>query len=148
MAGAVGAGVREELAALEAAGDELSKRAAAALQTLLDDLGKAHADAASHAVNNEQRFHQLEQETIAARSEAERVGKLKEDAERKREQAEARIGALTSEVSAAVAKADHAAAELRKVAQQADQAKRDKEELVWAQDRHVQDAERAKAEAA
>jgi len=145
--GAVSANVREELAALEAVGDELSTRAAAALQTLLDDLAKAHADAASNAVNNEQRFHQLEQETVAARSETERTAKLKDDAERKREQSEASITSLTNEASAANAKASNAVAELRKVAQQLDEAKRDKEELVWAQDRHVQDAEGAKAEA-
>jgi chromosome segregation ATPase len=102
--GAVSASMHEELAALEAAGDEQSTRAAAALRALLDDLAKAHADAASHAINNEQRFHQLEQETIAARSETERVKKLKNDAERKHEQAEARITSLSNEVTAANAK--------------------------------------------
>ena len=148
MSGAVSVNVREELAALEAVGDEASKRAAAALQALLEDLGRAHADAASHAVNNEQRFHQLEQETVAARSESERMAKLKEDAERRCEQSEARITTLTKEVSAANTKASNALGELRKVAQQLEESKRDKEELVCAQDRRVQDAERARAEAA
>ena len=147
VSGAVSANVREELERLEAAGDELSKRTAVALQTLLDDLAKAHADAASSAVNNEQRFHQLEQETVAARSETERITKLKDDAERKREHSEARISSLSNEVTAASAKAEDAVGELRKMAQQLDEAKRDKEELVAVQDRHVQDAERAKNEA-
>jgi len=145
--GAVSANVREELELLEAAGDDLSKRAAAALQTLMDDLAKAHADAASSAVNNEQRFHQLEQETVAARSETERMTKLKDDSERKREHSEARIASLSNEVTAANAKAANAVAELRRMAQQLEEAKRDKEELVSVQDRHVQDAERAKTEA-
>ena len=43
------------------------QRAAVALHKLLDDLAKAHADAAASEVNNEQRFHQLEQETVTAR---------------------------------------------------------------------------------
>ena len=51
------------------------------------------------------------------------------------------------QVAAANAKASNAVSELRKVAQQLEETKRDKEDLVWAQDRHVQDAERAKAEA-
>ena len=122
--GAVSANVREELERLEAAGDELSKRTALALQTLLDDLAKAHADAASNAVNNEQRFHQLEQETVAARSETERVTKLKDDAERKREHSEARIASLSNEVTAANAKAENAVGELRKMVQQLEEAVR------------------------
>jgi hypothetical protein len=93
---------REMLADLAARGDELSARVATALKTLVDDLAKAHADAASSAVNNEQRFHQLEHETVAARSETERMTKLKEDAERRGEQSEARVTALTNEVPAGV----------------------------------------------
>ncbi len=90
------------LADLAARGDDLSARVATALKTLVDDLAKAHADAASSAVNNEQRFHQLEHETVAARSETERMTKLKEDAERRGEQSEARVTALTNEVPAGV----------------------------------------------
>ena len=52
------------------------------------------------------------------------------------------------QVAAASAKASNAVGELRTVTQQLEEAKRDKEELAWAQDRHVQDAERAKAEVA
>ena len=95
---AVGDSPREMLADLASKGDELSSRVATALRTLLDDLAKAHADAASSAVNNEQRFHQLEHETVAARSETERMTKLKEDAERRGEQSEARVTSLTNEV--------------------------------------------------
>jgi hypothetical protein len=44
--------------------------------------------------------------------------------------------------------AENAASELRNAVQKLEEAKREKDELLWAQDRHVQDAERARNEAA
>jgi hypothetical protein len=47
---------REDLVQLSESQDELSKKAAVALQTLLDDLSKAQAQAAADKVNNGEIF--------------------------------------------------------------------------------------------
>ena len=73
---------REMLVDLAARGDECRARVATALETLVDDLAKAHADAASSAVNNVQQFHHLDHETLAARTETECMTKLQEDSDR------------------------------------------------------------------
>ena len=118
-----------------------------ALHKLLDDLAKAHADAAASEVNNEQRFHQLEQETVTARCEVEALTKLKEQAVKAKTALESEVAQLQAGMSAAQGKASSSGTEQRKLQTQLDEARREKDELAWAQDRRVQEAERAKAEA-
>ena len=130
--------VREELSALQAAGDELSQKAAAALQTLLDDLAQAHADAASATLNNEQRFHQLEQETITARCEAEASVKLKDEALKQKQQLQDQVAGLNNEISSMQKKINDTNAELQRVNAQLQEEKRDKDELVWTHERRSQ----------
>eukprot|EP00960_Hanusia_phi_P044281 756553-Hanusia_phi.AAC.2 len=130
--------VREELSALQAAGDELSQKAALALQTLLDDLAQAHADAASASLNNEQRFHQLEQETITARCEAEASMKLKDEAVKQKQQLQDQVAALNHEISSMQKKITDTNSELQRVNAQLQEVKRDKDELIWTHERRSQ----------